>query len=187
MTDSITLGKLTFNRAKDNLELLAKPVSDFIINSNFNEYLDEIYVSSIDPGFADTAEFCDFYDIGLDISANTIVVQAKRADKKWNAMCNILANTRADINKTIRKQLGAKSASFASMDFAVDTTGMEYGGIGPIGAPLDWEVIIDSRVLEKEVVVIGSGIRASKIAISPKLLAELPNTVVLDNAAMIID
>lgn len=181
---SIEIGNLVFNSVAEDMSLLGQPVVEFLKTDILKEHLDEIYVSAIDPGLADTAEFCKFYDIGLDISANAIVVEAKRGENRWYAICNILATTRADINKTIRKHLDAKSASFASMDFAVEQTGMEYGGIGPIGAPADWPFIIDSRVMEKEYVIIGSGIRASKIAIAPKFLAMLPNSIVLENAAM---
>lgn len=181
---SIDIGKLTFNSVDEDMSFLAPPVVEFLKTGALKDYLSEVYVSEIDPGFADTAEFCKFYDIGLDVSANAIVVEAKRGENRWYAICNILATTRADINKTIRKHLDAKSASFASMDFAVENTGMEYGGIGPIGAPSDWPFIIDSRVMEKEYVIIGSGIRGSKIAISPKLLAMLPTAIVLENAAL---
>lgn len=184
MTNSVTLGNLTFLPVKENLELLAKPVIATLELENNKDLLDKIYVSEIDPGFADTAQFCEFYDVGLDISANTIVVEAKRADRRWYAMCNVLATTRADVNKTIRKYLDAKSASFASMDFAVNETGMEYGGIGIIGGPSDWPVLIDSRVLDHDYVIIGSGIRASKIAISPKILAQITNATVIENMAI---
>ena len=184
MADSVTLGKLTFSPVSERLDLIAKPVLAFLEQDEVKDFVDQIFVSEIDPGFADTAEFCNFYDVGLDISANTIVVEAKRAERRWYAMCNILATTKADINKTIRKFLDAKSASFASMDFAVSETGMEYGGIGIIGGPSDWPVLVDSRVLNNDYVIIGSGIRGSKIAIDPKLLAQITNATVLEDMAI---
>ena len=187
MTESVSIGKLAFSPVLEHLELIAPPVRECILNGSMSKFASEIFVAPIDPNFTDTAEFCTFYEIGLEVSANTIVVEAKRGDRRWWAMCNILANTRADINKTVRKDLDAKAASFAPMDFAVEKTGMEYGGIGPIGAPDEWPFLIDSRVLEPELVVIGSGIRGSKIAVSGNVLSELPTATVLESMATPIE
>ena len=40
---------------------------------------------------------------------------------------------------------------------------MEYGGITPIGLPEGWRLLVDPRVLDVEVAVIGSGVRRSKL------------------------
>jgi prolyl-tRNA editing enzyme YbaK/EbsC (Cys-tRNA(Pro) deacylase) len=69
------------------------------------------------------------------------------------------------------------------MDDAVELTGMEYGGITPIGLPADWPVLIDPAVLDPESVVIGSGLRRSKLLLSPKLLTELPRADVVEDLA----
>ncbi len=180
----LVIGNLKFTHVKNAYELLGDPVRNALANGELDQYLDEIYVAPIDPTLADTAQFCNYYKIGLEVSANTIVVEAKRADKKWYALCNILATTKADINKIVRKHLDAKRTSFASMEFATQTTKMEYGGIGPIGAPKDWPLLIDSRVLEPDFVVIGSGLRNSKIAIPGKVMDFLPGAQVLDGMAI---
>jgi len=60
------------------------------------------------------------------------------------AACVVLATTRADVNGVVRHRLGARKASFAPMDDAVRLSGMEYGGITPIGLPADWPVLIDA-------------------------------------------
>jgi prolyl-tRNA editing enzyme YbaK/EbsC (Cys-tRNA(Pro) deacylase) len=65
----------------------------------------------------------------------------------------------------------------------VRLTGMEYGGITPIGLPAEWPVLIDAAVLGREVVVIGSGIRASKLALPAAALASLPGAEVIDALA----
>ena len=49
------------------------------------------------------------------------------------------------------------------MDRAVEESGMEYGGITPVGLPAGWRLLVDSRVLDIEVAVIGSGVRRSKL------------------------
>ena len=129
--ESVELGKLTFVPVGDAMDLVGDPVRQHIDQAG----ADGLWVSEIDPDLADTAAFCEQYDIGLDISANCVVVEAKRADRVWHAACMVLATTRADVNGIVRKHLDARKISFASMDTAVSLTGMEYGGITPIGLP----------------------------------------------------
>jgi prolyl-tRNA editing enzyme YbaK/EbsC (Cys-tRNA(Pro) deacylase) len=167
----VELGKLTFVPANDALELVAEPVRPHL--------QDRLWVSEIDPDLADTAAFCEQYDIGLDVSANCVVVEARRAERTWHAACIVLATTRADVNGIVRKHLGARKISFAPMEAAVSLTGMEYGGITPVGLPADWPLLIDVNVVEQQRVIIGSGIRGSKILAATSVLASLPNAEVL--------
>jgi prolyl-tRNA editing enzyme YbaK/EbsC (Cys-tRNA(Pro) deacylase) len=51
---------------------------------------------------------------------------------------------------------------------------MEYGGITPIGLPGGWPVLVDEAVAKTGSVVIGSGIRGSKLRLPGRLLAALP-------------
>jgi prolyl-tRNA editing enzyme YbaK/EbsC (Cys-tRNA(Pro) deacylase) len=95
----------------------------------------------------------------------------------------VLATTRADVNGVVRRRLGAKKASFAAMDDAVELTGMEYGGITPIGVPGEWPVLVDRAVLERDIVVIGSGLRRSKLALPSNALAALPGAEIIDALA----
>ena len=99
------------------------------------------------------------------------------------AACVVLATTRADVNGTVRRRLGAKKASFAAMDDAVALSGMEYGGITPLGLPAAWPVLIDGAVLDRDIVVIGSGLRRSKLGLPAAALAELPGAEVIDAMA----
>ena len=168
--DSQQLGKLTFTPATQAPELVAEPV---------RPYLDGLWVSAIDPDLADTAAFCEQYDIGLDISANCVVVEARRAERTWYAACLVLATTRADVNGIVRKHLGARQISFASMDTAVSLTRMEYGGITPVGLPAGWPILVDQNVIDQERVIIGSGIRGSKLLAATGVLTSLPGAEVL--------
>ena len=172
MDSDAHVGKLTFVPAAQSPELVAEPVRRFLGG-------DGLWVSAIDPELADTAAFCEHYDIGLEVSANCVVVEAKRAERVWHAACIVLATTRADVNGVVRKHLGARKISFAAMSEAVALTGMEYGGITPIGLPADWPILIDQNVIDQERVVIGSGIRGSKLLASTTVLASLPNAEVL--------
>jgi len=82
----------------------------------------------------------------------------------------------------VRRQLDARKISFAPMDTAVSLTGMEYGGINPIGLPDDWEILVDTAVAKQPWVIIGSGIRGSKILVPGSTLPQLPNVTVLNLA-----
>ena len=165
------VGKLTFVPASEAPDLVAEPVRPHL--------QDGLWVSAIDPDLADTAAFCEHYDVGLDISANCVVVEARRADRAWFAACIVLATTRADINGIVRKHLNARKISFAPVDSAVSLAGMEYGGITPVGLPEDWAILVDTNVICQERVIIGSGIRGSKILAATSVLASLPNAEVL--------
>jgi prolyl-tRNA editing enzyme YbaK/EbsC (Cys-tRNA(Pro) deacylase) len=65
------------------------------------------------------------------------------------------------------------------MDEAVRQTGMEYGGITPIGLPTSWPMLIDEAVARLHMIVVGSGIRGSKIAMPGLSAANLPNAEIL--------
>ena len=104
---------------------------------------------TIDPELADTAAFCARYGVALEDSANCVVIAGRRGGETRYAACVVLATTRADVNGVVRRRLDARKASFAPMDDAVALTGMEYGGITPIGLPADWPILVDAAVLER--------------------------------------
>jgi prolyl-tRNA editing enzyme YbaK/EbsC (Cys-tRNA(Pro) deacylase) len=51
---------------------------------------------------------------------------------------------------------------------------MEYGGITPVGLPVGWPVLVDEAVAAQPWIVIGSGIRGSKILCTGATAAQLP-------------
>lgn len=177
------LGPVTVNvvlhPAADHPELLAAPTAKALAEYAAALPLPEIQVGAIDPALADTAAFCAEYGVGLDESANCVVVAAKRAGQTTYAACLVLATTRADINGLARRHLGARKISFAPMDEAVELTGMEYGGITPVGLPADWPILIDEAVAAAPRVVVGSGIRGSKLWLPGSALTALPGAEVL--------
>lgn len=173
------LGTLKTEPASTRPDLLAPPVVEALTNLP----ADDVLVAPIDPDLADTAAFCEAYDVGLDVSANCVVVAGKRGGEVRYAACLVLATTRADVNGTVRRLLDARKASFAPMDDAVELTGMEYGGITPIGLPADWPVYIDARVAAAPYVIVGSGVRHSKIAVPGPWLAALPTAQVIEGLA----
>jgi prolyl-tRNA editing enzyme YbaK/EbsC (Cys-tRNA(Pro) deacylase) len=143
----------------------------------------ELLVAPIDPDLADTAAFCERYEVQMEDSANCVIIAGRRGDTTSYAACIVLATTRADVNGVVRRRLNARKASFAPVDDAVALTGMEFGGITPIGLPVDWPILIDAAVLDRDVVVIGSGVRRSKIALPAAALTDLPQTEVIDGLA----
>lgn len=169
------LGELDFAPLGDETGLVAEPVRAAVQRHG----VQGLWVSPIDPDLADTAEFCAHYGIGLDTSANCVIVEGKRAERVSYAACLVLATTRADVNGVVRKRLDARKASFASMDTAVSLTGMEYGGITPVGLPDGWPILIDEAVVDQGRVIIGSGIRESKLLADAAFLTALPGAEVL--------
>lgn len=160
--------------------LVAQPVADALAGW---PHRDEVLAGPIDPELADTAAFCETYGVDAADSANCVIITGKREGATRYAACVILATTRADVNGVARRRLDVRKASFAPMEDAVVLSGMEFGGITPIGLPAPWPVWIDAAVLERDVVVIGSGLRRSKIALPAARLAELPGAEVVDGLA----
>ncbi|MEV1081409.1 YbaK/EbsC family protein [Streptomyces sp. NBC_00457] len=167
--------------APDSLDELTRPVADAVRHWSGSVPADQIVYVDTDPEWADTAVFVEHYGRELlEQSANCVVVAGKRGGETTLAACVVLSTARVDVNGVVRRQLGARKASFASMDTATGETGMEYGGITPIGLPADWPVLVDSAVVDLPYVLVGSGRRRGKLLVPGKAFAELPGAVVLE-------
>jgi prolyl-tRNA editing enzyme YbaK/EbsC (Cys-tRNA(Pro) deacylase) len=175
------MGSLRLVPALSRLDLVAEPVARALQVWSRGA---EVRVAEIDPELADTAAFCAAYGVGLDVSANCVVVSGKREGEVRYAAAMVLATTRADVNGVVRRQLDVRKASFAPMDTAVAETGMRYGGITPIGLPDGWPVLVDAAAAATDEVVIGSGIRGSKLALPGKALADLPGARVIEGLGL---
>jgi prolyl-tRNA editing enzyme YbaK/EbsC (Cys-tRNA(Pro) deacylase) len=147
------------------------------------EHGSELAVVEIDPALADTAAMSAAYDLGMDVGANCVVVGGSRAGEERVAACLVRADTRADVNTVVRKALDVRKCSFLPMDRAVEESGMEYGGITPLGLPAAWRLLVDARVLDVDVAVIGSGVRRSKLLVPGRLTGELPGAEVVEGLA----
>jgi prolyl-tRNA editing enzyme YbaK/EbsC (Cys-tRNA(Pro) deacylase) len=158
-------------RAIDRPDLVGEPVSRALADL---AGADQVLVVDTDPDLADTANFCQAYEVPLEASANCVVVAGKRGERVSYAACVVLATTRADVNGLVRKHLDARKASFAPMDTAVAETGMEYGGITPIGLPADWPILVDAGIADLPHIIIGSGRRRGKLLLPGKVLAAVP-------------
>ena len=164
-------GTLDWSPAAAHADLLAEPVAASVSG------VPGALVAPIDPTHADTAAFCTAYDVALGASANCVVVAARRGDVTTYAAVMVLATHRADVNGVVRRHLGARKISFAGHDDAVGRTGMEFGGITPVGLPDGWPVLVDEAVVAAGEVVVGSGLRRSKLLLTGEDLLALPGAV----------
>lgn len=135
-----------------------------------------------DPDLADTAQFCEAYDIPPEKSANAILV-ASRKPEGHHAVCVVLAHTKLDVNGTVRKRLGVRKVSFAPADLTRDLTGQEIGGVTIFGLPDDIPVWLDSRVIDCDWIIVGAGSRTAKLKIDPAQLTELAGFEVVEDLA----
>ena len=138
-----------------------------------------------DPDLADTAAFCETYGYAADDSANAIVVVGK-SDPPIFAMCLVLADSRLDVNKVVRKRLGTRKCSFASAEQTIEMTGMQIGGVTPFGTTQPLELWIDSRVMERDNLIIGGGSRDRKLLVPPATLAAHPRAEVVEGLAKVM-
>ena len=143
----------------------------------------EVGVAEIDPELADTAACAAAYSVPLEAGANCVVVAGKRDGEERVAACLVRSDTRADVNNRVKRLLDVRKCSFLSMDRAVAESGMEYGGITPIGLPAPWRLLVDARLIDLDVALIGSGVRRSKLLLPGRLLAHLPAAEVIEDLA----
>lgn len=135
-----------------------------------------------DPDLADTAQFCEAYDIPPDQSANAIMLASKRP-QGVNAVFLVLATTRLDVNRKGRDLMDVKKVSFASPEVTADVTGMVMGGVTPFGLPSGLPVFVDSAVIGHPWVIVGGGSRDMKIKVDPEVFTRMPEVAVVDGLA----
>ncbi len=178
---TFVLGGLAGVVAADRPDLLAAPTLEALSRSNL---LERVGVVEIDPEDSDTAATQLKFSLDPHVLANCVVVAGRREGEERLGGCVVLATTRADINGIVRRRLDVRKASFLPMARAVGLTGMEYGGITPIGLPPGWPILVDAAVVERPMIVIGSGVRRSKILVPGAILRMLPSAVVVRDLGM---
>jgi prolyl-tRNA editing enzyme YbaK/EbsC (Cys-tRNA(Pro) deacylase) len=150
------------------------------------EVLDGLGVSydvmQIDPGFADTAAFCQRYGIPPENSANTIIVASKKEPKQYCA-CVVKATTRLDVNHTVKRLMGVSRVSFASAEETKALTGMMIGGVTVFALPPDLPLYVDDKLMSLDWVIVGGGSRSTKIKTSPEVFRRVPNASIVEGLA----
>ena len=157
--------------AVEHLQLLACPVRKAVENE---PALAGAEVAQIDPAYADTEALCEHYDVDPAACANCVVVAGRRGAEISFAACLVPATARTDVNGVVRRYLGARKASFAPLAEVVTETGMEFGSITPIGLPASWPLLIAESVADHPGMVIGTGLRYSKVRLPGATLIALP-------------
>jgi prolyl-tRNA editing enzyme YbaK/EbsC (Cys-tRNA(Pro) deacylase) len=142
----------------------------------------DVEVIDCDPALADTAAFCAAYGYSPDDTANAIVVIGKSEPPVF-AMCLVLATTRLDVNKAVRRRFGTKKASFAGAEQTIELTGMAIGGVTPFAVPDDLPIWVDAAVMQRERIVVGGGSRSCKVVGPPAMLTELRSVEVVEGLA----
>ena len=136
---------------------------------------------------ADTDKWAEVYDVPLDQTANVVVVETRKtrgAEREFAAVL-VLADSRADLNGAVKRAFAVSKVSFAPTDKAVAATGMESGGMSPIGLPDSWPLLIDERVTKVEKVYLGSGIRPSKLVVDGGIFAHVPHAQIIGDIAIL--
>ncbi|GAB7189371.1 YbaK/EbsC family protein [Kineococcus sp. NUM-3379] len=173
-------GNLELEPALARPELLAAPVAAALPGWPGSA---AAAVASIDPSVADTAALVEAHGVPAAASANCVVVAGRRGGQERVAACVVLATTHADVNNAVKRALDVRKASFLPVERAVAETGMEFGGITPVGLPPGWRVLVDTAVVEAGFVVVGSGLRRSKLVVRGADLLSLPGAEVLEGLA----
>lgn len=181
MSGTYTLGSLVTVPVTERLDLVAPPVAALLATW---PHAGEVGVVAIDPAHADTSGTVDVYGVPWEAGANCVVIMGRREGEERTAACVVRGDTKADVNNRVKRLLDVRKCSFLAHERAVAETGMEYGGITPIGVPSAWRLLVDARVPDTELVLIGSGIRGSKIILPGRLLAELPGVEVVEDLAV---
>jgi prolyl-tRNA editing enzyme YbaK/EbsC (Cys-tRNA(Pro) deacylase) len=176
-----TLGTLHPLPALSREDLLADPVAAALTGWSHRE---EVAVFEIDLDLADTAALTQAYSLPMTASANCVVVAGRRGGEERVAACVVRADTRADVNNVVKRALDVRKASFLPTDRAVAETGMEYGGITPLGIPSTWRLLVSAEAAAIDVAIIGSGVRRSKLLLSGALLGSLPGAEVVPDLAL---
>ncbi len=175
-----TLGNLHVDPVDSRTDLLAESVRAALSGW---PHATQVGVAAINPDLADTAACSEAYQVPLEAGANCVVVAGKRDGQERVAACVVRADTRADVNNLVKRMLDVRKCSFMSMDRAVEESGMEYGGITPVGLPEHWRLLVDQRVTELDLALIGSGVRRSKLLLPGRLFPDLPHAEIVPHLA----
>ena len=131
---------------------------------------------------SDTDVWCPAYDIPFGITGNVVVVHTHKTRKAppQFAAAFVTADTRADLNGVVKHTLEVSKVSFAPIDAAVEATGMESGGMAPIGLPSGWPLLVDAHIVKLPKLYLGSGIRPSKLVVDGSIFEDLPGVQLVE-------
>ena len=102
-------------------------------------------IVQIDPQYSDTDALNERYRLDPAATGNCVLVAGKRAGEQRVAACVVRATDFADVNHVVKRLIDVHKASFLPVERAVEMSGMEYGGITPVGVPDGWRLLIDAE------------------------------------------
>lgn len=137
---------------------------------------------TIDPEYANTTAFCERYGYAPGISANCIIV-ASRGGERRHAACLVQATRRLDVNRTVRRRLGVRKASFAPAEETIALTGMLPDGVTPFGLPQTLPLWVDEGVVAQERVIVGGGSRSLKVLVASEVFHRMSGAEVVEGLA----
>jgi prolyl-tRNA editing enzyme YbaK/EbsC (Cys-tRNA(Pro) deacylase) len=82
-----------------------------------------------------------------------------------------------------KKALNARRVSLAPLDLVLQETQMEYGSITPFGLPAHWPILLDTRLANVPLIIIGSGLVKSKLSLPNQALMSLANVQIIEGLA----
>lgn len=179
----MNIGKLDFKPVLDNRDLVPEIVYKTVLAWQGECPKESFLVAAIDPQYMGGIQLCEHYDIPRECGANCLVVEGKRSQNTWNAVCLVPVGYKYNMTSVVRKAMNARTVSVASLDMVIERTGMEYGSITPIGLPEEWTIYIDPLVMKCERIIIGGGFANSKLSILSKAFLDMKNVVILDGVA----
>jgi prolyl-tRNA editing enzyme YbaK/EbsC (Cys-tRNA(Pro) deacylase) len=174
---------LIFKDVLKNKELVSLSVYNVIDNWSVTSDKEQFKVCEIDPNYCGGIELCKEYEVNPKMGANCLIIEARRGGNRTLAALIVPVGYKYNMSSVVRKKLNARIVSVAPLEEVLSKTGMEYGSITPVGIPSDWEILIDPMVLENEYIIIGGGLKKSKLYIPSRFLLLLPNAEILENLA----
>lgn len=173
---TLALGDLVAVPVADRPDLVSPLVATALAGAGLDR---DVHVAPIDPEVSDTAATEAAYRVPAPALINCVIVGGARAGVERTAACLVPSTMRADVNNVVRRHLDVRKLSFLPRETAVAATGMEFGAITPVGLPAEWSILLDPAPLGEPVVILGSGVRGSKLLLPGELLARLPGVEVL--------
>ena len=171
---------LIFQPVLDHPDLVAPSVLKAVQNWGGKTAPEEIKVAEIDPALCGGNDLFAHYNLDPLEGANCLVVEAKRGESKTLCACLAPVGYKMDLGGVLRKHVNARIVSMAPLDLVLQATQMEHGSVTPVGLPLDWRIFIDSHLKNSPRLIVGGGLKKSKLQLPLEALLELPQAEMLE-------
>ncbi len=169
---------LNFKPISENLNLV--PDCILQLSEKLNIELKPM-VTEIDKTFMGGKELCDHYNISPEDGANCVIVEVFKKEESFFVAIIVPVGYRADLNGIVKKHFDAKRVSLAPLEQVLKETEMEYGSITPFGLPSSYKILVDSKIMQKDKIIVGGGKQISKLYLPTKNFTETLGAEVIEN------